>query len=80
MHSAGADAISEGFVCEHHGYALLTCFCFGADSSGEVAFLMWTASSPSALSLSTGRVGWCWFSSPAGHWDWDLKEKSERES
>ena len=52
-----ADAINRGLVCEYHGHALLTCFCFGADSSGLTAFLMWTTSSPSALSLSTGRVG-----------------------
>jgi hypothetical protein len=36
---------------------LRTCFCFGAVSSGFVAFLIFTASSASALSLSTGLVG-----------------------
>ena len=51
------NTISRGPVDKYHGHALLTCFCFGAVSSGLVAFLMWTTSSPSALSLSTGRVG-----------------------
>ena len=37
--------------------SLLTCFCFGAVSSFEVAFLMFRDSSFSALSLSTGLVG-----------------------
>jgi hypothetical protein len=41
---------------------LRTCFCFGAVSSGLVAFLRATWSSASALSLSTGLVGlWDWF-------------------
>lgn len=40
---------------------LRTCFCFGAVSSGFVAFLSATWSSASALSLSTGLVGlWDW--------------------
>ena len=36
---------------------LRTCFCFGAVSSGLVAFLIFITSSCSAFSLSTGRVG-----------------------
>lgn len=38
---------------------LRTCFCFGAVSSGLVAFFRATCNSISALSLSTGRVGLC---------------------
>lgn len=51
----GPGSASSRHSCAQYG--LRTCFCFGAVSSGLVAFLMFSSSSASALSLSTGRVG-----------------------
>jgi hypothetical protein len=58
VHNAFCEACQEFEITEPRGaHVLRTCFCFGALSSALVAFLMLTASSCSALSLSTGRVG-----------------------